>query len=157
MERNIEKIINRYLREIDNSLEDVSYTARKEFFAEIRSHLVEKWENCEVQNEESLLQVINEFGDPREIADDFLDRSFSGARHSGLSYPPSWLVIVLTIFLWPAGIILAWLSPAWRVRDKIIATMIPLLITVLLLGFSMAARVSFVESVTDHYITEVLE
>lgn len=142
MDHNLEKILNRYLKEIDVRLEEINYAARKEFLAEIRSHLVDKWESGEVQNEESLLQVINEFGDPAEIAEDYLAKSTGEVKPQG-PYPPSWLVLVLTVFLWPAGIILAWISPAWRLRDKIIATLIPVVAVVLVLVSLLAARIFY--------------
>lgn len=139
MDRKLEYILNKYLKHIEIELEGLTPFARKEYLAEIRSHLVDEWESFAEQSEENLLHVINNFGDPREIAADYLAKS-PGEVESKSSYPPTWLVLVLTIFFWPAGIILAWLSPAWRVRDKVIATLIPLLIPVLIFAFLYPVR-----------------
>jgi len=125
MEPKLDRILNKYLKEIEAGLQEAPSAAKKELIAEIRSHLLEKWASGEVQSEESLLQVINEFGDPKEIAEDYLAKSCIEVKPKG-AYPPSWLVVVLTVFIWPVGIILAWISPAWKLRDKIIATLIPL-------------------------------
>jgi uncharacterized membrane protein len=145
MDRKHEKLLSDYLKSIEARLDQLSPAARKELIAEIRSHLLEKWESCAEQNEENLLQVINEFGDPVEIAEDFLARSGVNARPAG-PYPPTWLVLVLTVFLWPAGIILAWILPAWRLRDKIVATLIPVFIVLLLLVSTLALRYDFIKS-----------
>jgi uncharacterized membrane protein len=138
MDPKLRKILNRYLGEIEARLEGISYAARKEFITEIRSHLVEKWESSGEKTEESLLQVINDFGDPREIAEDYLAKAGGEARLRG-AYPPTWLVLALTAFIWPVGIILAWVSPAWKLRDKIIATLIPVVIFLLFFMMSFLA------------------
>lgn len=136
MEHHFEKILSSYLKEIENKLEELSYAVRKEFMAEIRSHLLEKWESGDGQTEESLLQVIAEFGDPQEIAEDYLAK-FAGETKPKGPYPPTWLVVALTAFIWPVGIILAWLSPAWSLRDKIVATLIPALGSILFLAMRL--------------------
>ncbi len=112
------------------------------FYPNLITHLVEKWENGAEKTEERLLGVINDFGDPREIAEDYRSKSETEARPKG-SYPPTWLVLVLTVFLWPAGIILAWISPAWKLRDKIIATLIPVVLTGALILFNFASYSHF--------------
>ena len=131
MDRKTEIILRCYLEEIERELERLPRTARREITAEIRSHLLEEWRRCDQQSTENLLNIINNFGEPREIAAGYLEE-YSGrpaaSCRSNAPYPPSWLVIVLTVFIWPAGIILAWLSPAWRTRDKLIATLLPLLL-----------------------------
>ncbi|MBT9145273.1 MAG: hypothetical protein DDT42_01143 [candidate division WS2 bacterium] len=143
MDHYLEKILNNYLKEIEERLEGASFAAKKEFTAEIRSHLVEKWETSEAQNEESLFQVISEFGNPQEIAEDY-QAKLSNKAKDGRAYPPTWLVLALTIFIWPVGIILAWFSPAWGLRDKIIATLIPLLtFFVFLLGSMFAMPLTY--------------
>ncbi|AKX95203.1 hypothetical protein MTHERMOG20_15620 [Moorella thermoacetica] len=138
MEPKLRKILNRYLGEIEARLEGISCAARKEFITEIRSHLVEKWESSGEKTEESLLQVINDFGDPREIAEDYLTK-VGGEARVRRTYPSTWLVLTLTALIWPVGIILAWVSPAWKFRDKIIATLIPIVIFLLLLTSSLPA------------------
>ena len=142
MEHHLEKILSRYLKEIEDKLGELSFAAREEFIAEIRSHLLEKWESVERKTEESLLQVIAEFGDPQEITEDYLGK-FAGETKPQGSYPPTWLVVALTAFIWPVGIILAWLSPAWSLRDKVIATLIPALGFVLLIASLLAVPMSY--------------
>ena len=35
------------------------------------------------------------------------------------------LALVLTPLIWPIGVILLWLSPAWSVRDRLIGALVP--------------------------------
>lgn len=130
MDHKTKIVLQRYLREIESELKQLPHTVCLEVIAEIRSHLLEEWFRCDKPTTENMLNIINHFGEAREIAAGYLGERTSRAVSPGrgeISYPPSWLVIVLTVFLWPAGIILAWLSPAWKTRDKLIATLIPLL------------------------------
>lgn len=143
MDRKSENVLRRYLGEIERELERLPRTVRREIAAEIRSHLLEEWRRCDEPTTENLLNIINSFGEPSEIAAGYLEEysgKSEGACRSEVPYPPSWLVIVLTVFLWPVGIILAWLSPAWRTRDKLVATLIPLL---LFLIFVVGGQVFF--------------
>lgn len=141
MDESSERMLRHYLEEIESELERLPRSVRREIIAEIRSHLVEEWRRCSKPSEENMLNIINSFGEPVEIAAGYLEgRSAGHVRSAAASYPPSWLVIVLTVFLWPAGIILAWLSPAWRSRDKLIATLIPLVFAAILFLYIMVER-----------------
>ena len=136
MDRKSENVLRRYLGEIERELERLPRTVRREIAAEIRSHLLEEWRRCDEPTTKKLLSIINNFGEPREIAAGYLEEYSgepAGACRGEAPYPPSWLVIALTVFLWPVGIILAWLSPAWRTRDKLIATLIPLFLFLIVL------------------------
>lgn len=139
MDRKTEIELQRYLDEIERELERLPRTTRGEIVAEIRSHLLEEWGRCGEQNRENMLHIMNNFGEPREIAAGYLgQRPGVPAPTGGVSSPPpTWLVLLLTVFLWPAGIILAWLSPAWRTRDKLVATLIPPLLFITTVALSM--------------------
>jgi len=140
------KVLQEYLQDIESRLEEtVPYVVRKEFIAEIRSHLLDKWDNYPVHNQEDLFAMLHEFGEPEDLAADFMNKCEGEQRHAPpTASPPPWLILVLTVILWPVGIILAWLSPAWKTRDKVIATLIPLLAFTSLLVISLHA--SFIYS-----------
>lgn len=142
MEQVLKEILNGYLKEIEAELGAIPRASRAEFIAEIRSHLQEEWKDRGSQTEQELLQIIHNFGVPREIAGGYLEK-FPATSQDRTSYPATWLVLVLTVFVWPVGIVLAWLSPAWRVRDKIIATLIPIFIFLILVLGSLAVYTMF--------------
>lgn len=122
-----ENILEDYLAEVESKISGEPFSSRKDFIAEIRSHLVEEWENTGEKTTANLLNILERFGDADEIVADYRGRSSGQAKkEAAVTYPPVWLVLVLTVILWPVGIILAWLSPAWRTVDKIVATIIPL-------------------------------
>ena len=139
MDGKTETVLRRYLGEIEGELERLPRTLRREITAEIRSHLLEEWRCCDEQTLENMLNIINNFGEPREIASGYLEQHSGQSAVPALSasYPPSWLIIILTLFLWPAGIILAWLSPAWKTRDKLIATLVPPLLFLIVVVVGM--------------------
>ncbi len=144
MEHEIEKILKGYLQEIEDELKAVPRASRAEFIAEIHSHLLEEWNSRSSPTEQDLLQIIHNFGAPREIAGGYLEKfPDTDQGRVRISYPPTWLVLVLTVLIWPVGIVLAWLSPAWRVRDKVIATLIPVFVFLFLVFFSLAAYTRF--------------
>ncbi len=119
------EIIDEYIAQIDSHLSSGTASERREFLADIRAHLREQfgsgeWEAADVLN------ALERFGDPAEIAREFRE-STGHTTPERSSHPPTWLVLALTILLWPIGIVLAWLSPAWKTRSKIIATLIVIL------------------------------
>lgn len=124
-----EKILEKFLSDMERELSGLSELEKQEITAEIRAHLMEKWKETE-GTAADMLNTIEEFGAPEEIA-----REYTGTRpQPSTSSPPAWLTVVLTIIFWPAGIILAWLSKQWRLGNKLIATLIPLGLGVLLLA-----------------------
>lgn len=138
--RSPEQMIEDYIRQVKENLPHASPREKQELVAEIRSHLEEEVSRSEDRSSAAILNMLERFGDPEEIAQglsDTLDDSVPVDRPR--SYPPTWLVIGLTVFLWPAGIILAWLSPAWEIRHKAVATLIPIVAFGILLLFSVAA------------------
>ena len=144
MEQELKEILDSYLEEIEAELGAVPRASRAEFIAEIRSHLQEEWKDRGSQTEQELLQIIHNFGSPQEIAGEYLEK-FPATGHDRTSYPATWLILVLTVFIWPVGIVLAWLSPAWKMRDKIIATLIPIIIILILVLSSLAVYTSRLE------------
>ncbi len=129
-------IIEEYLQEVETHLPPGTGPAKGEFLREIRAHLEEALADSECPTEAEIRNTLERFGEPVEIAQSFAEEMQEDPRMKPpASHPPSWLVILLVVVLWPIGIILTWLSPAWQRRDKIIVTVVPLiLLSVLLLG-----------------------
>lgn len=135
-------LIEEYLSEIANKLPGNIGTSERDFLREIRTHLEEEIAKLEDPSAAGVLNVLERFGAPEVIAGDF-----SGGDdlegHRQQSQPPVWLVVGLTVLVWPVGIVLAWVSTAWRTRDKVIATAIPLLALSVFLVGSVATYTGF--------------
>ncbi|MDW7651879.1 MAG: hypothetical protein SCK29_03810 [Bacillota bacterium] len=153
MDGRAERILNDYLADVERELGAVSSSARREFIAEIRSHLLEEWQHSPEQNSAAMLNILERFGDAREIAAEFREKnnlapvSHAPSQHS---VPPV-LIVILTIFLWPVGIVLAWLSPAWQQKHKFLATVLPVIAIIALLAFAIPARTYYTSSTTWEY------
>ena len=86
MDNSSERVLQRYLGEIESELEQLPRSVRREITAEIRSHLVEKWRRCSKPTEENMLNIINNFGEPGAIAAGYLEeRSTEPARSEASS------------------------------------------------------------------------
>src|SRR4029077_20712843 len=69
--------------------------------------------------------LLDRIGDPAEVAAaarDDVETTPQPARRIGAVEV---LALVLTPVIWPAGVVLLWLSPAWNTRDKLIGTLLP--------------------------------
>lgn len=139
-----EKILEKFLSDMERELSGLSELEKQEITAEIRAHLMEKWKETE-GTAADMLNTIEEFGAPEEIA-----REYTGTRpQPSTSSPPAWLTVVLTIIFWPAGIILAWLSPHWRTKHKLVATLIPPVLLVLVLVAVAVLSAGYAVKFTD--------
>ena len=142
---NPDKLLDNYIKDIDRELVGLSSRERQEITTEIRTHLVEKWQESQ-EGEVGMLNILEEFGDPRDIAREYIPTK----SRSGAGSPPVWLVVVLTVFIWPVGIVLAWISCQWRTKHKVIATLIPLVLLVLVIGVMIPAGITYHNVATEN-------
>lgn len=157
MDSRAQELLEKYLDEIEEELETVSRSQRREIVTEIRSHLLAQWEDTYEKNGAAMLNILDQFGDPREIAGDYVGKTETRTPASpSATFPvPAVLIVLLTVFLWPVGIVLAWMSPFWRTKHKTVATVLPLLALVGIVLFMLPARVYMSSQV--EYSTEIVE
>ncbi|MCW3490351.1 HAAS signaling domain-containing protein [Dethiobacter alkaliphilus] len=155
MDYQSEQLLNQYLDDVERELSDISPSLRRDFVAEIRSHFVEEWNHTAGGSPSEMRNILERFGDAREIAAEFREKhNLAEKRQIPTTQPfPPVLIIILTIFLWPVGIILAWLSPSWETRHKVVATVLPVFMLLLLPMAAIGAYTTSVESVS--YVQEV--
>lgn len=126
-------IVDDYLNGLDRELRDLPRGARLELVQDVRGHIEEAWSSSETRDRATLLNIIERLGEPEVVAREGRERL--GLPEPSRSGGPDLLAgaaVVLTAILWPIGIVLAWLSPQFRTRDKAIATLIPVI------GFALA-------------------
>ncbi len=118
------QIIEGYLARLSAELMSLPSDRRHELVEDIRNHISESRAALEQETDADLLNILDRLGEPSELARDALDRE-EGKR----SVSPRWgwievAAIVLTILVWPAGVILVWLSRVWSAREKLMGTLI---------------------------------
>ena len=121
-----DKLVQRYLAQLDRALQGVDTTRREEILAEVREHIEEGRAGLDPDDAASVRTLLYRVGDPAAIAAE------AGAPPPGSrrwdAWAP-WLIIfgpVASGLGWIAGMLILWTSPAWSRRDQLIATFVPL-------------------------------
>jgi HAAS len=121
-----DKLIRRYLAQLDAALRGVDASRREEILAEVHEHIEEGRAGLDPDDAESVRTLLDKVGDPAVIAAE------AGAPPPGSgrwdAWAP-WLIIfgpVASGLGWIAGMLILWTSPTWSRRDQLIATFVPL-------------------------------
>jgi hypothetical protein len=136
-----DKLVQRYLAQLDITLQGVDTTRREEILAEVREHIEEGRTGLDPEDAASVRTLLYRVGDPAAIAAE------AGAPPPGSrrwdAWAP-WLIIfgpVASGLGWIAGVLILWTSPAWSRRDQLIATFVPLVgLVALFFGLVAALR-----------------
>ncbi len=121
-----DKLVRRYLTQLDAALQSVEATRRQEILAEVHEHIDEERTELDPEDTGSVRTLLSRVGDPAAIAAE------AGALPPGSgrwdAWAP-WLIIfgpIASGLGWIAGMLILWPSPTWSRRDKLIATVVPL-------------------------------
>jgi hypothetical protein len=124
-----ERVVDRYLEDLERSMPDVPKSRREEIVADIVGHIDDALgELGREPTEADVLNVLDRVGTPDEIATDARERL--GVRRRRISaMDPVALVLLLVggfVFFvgWIVGVVLLWASDVWTARDKIIGTLV---------------------------------
>ena len=120
-----DKLVRRYLAQLDAALQGIDASRREEILAEVRGHLDQERTGLDPDDAASVQTLLSRIGDPAAIAAE------AGAPPRGSrrwdAWAP-WLIIfgpVASGLGWIAGVLILWTSPTWSQRDKLIATFVP--------------------------------
>lgn len=127
------QIVEGYLARLNAELAELPTGRRQELVQDVSDHISEARAALQEENDAALLNIIDHVGEPSEIARDAREKEDvkSEAKPQvtksadGLGW--GWVevaAIILTILVWPAGVILVWLSRVWRRQEKLIGTLI---------------------------------
>ena len=97
---------------------------REELLADVGSHIAEARGREPEETDATVLNILDRLGDPAVVVAEARERLGIKAEPA---YRPGLLeiaAIVLLPFIWVIGVILLWMSPAWKVRDKIIGSVL---------------------------------
>ena len=119
------KIIHEFGRWCHVGFAPNGHAARNELLDDMRSHIAEARVHDLEETDASILNILDRLGEPATVVAEAPDRL---GIHPSPPYRPGFLevaAVILVPFLWPVGVILLWMSPAWHWRDKLIGTVIP--------------------------------
>ena len=121
-----DKLVRRYLAQLDAALRGVDASRREEILAEVHGHIEEGRTGLDPDDAASVRTLLDRVGAPAAIAAE------AGAPPPGSrrwdAWAP-WLIIfgpVASGLGWIAGMLILWTSPTWSRRDQLIATFVPL-------------------------------
>jgi hypothetical protein len=119
-----DQLIDGYLARL-TAAADLPKSARQELIEDMRSHIAEARAREPEETDATILNILDRLGDPGVVVAEARERL--GLR-AAAPYRPGALeiaAVILVPFFWPIGVILLWMSPAWKIRDKIIGTLGP--------------------------------
>ena len=131
MNSTADRLVDDYLARLDAALAGVPTERHREIMEEIQAHLAAAVEAAP-GDEPALREALDRLGEPEEIAAEARDRPAAppeptAPRRGWLESAAIVLLLVggfLGGFGWLAGVALLWMSDVWRVRDKVIGTLV---------------------------------
>jgi uncharacterized membrane protein len=128
-----DKLVERYLKHLEVELDDLPRDRRREIVDDISGHIAEARAGLEHETEADVRNILEQLGEPADIAEDARERLDVHPPTRASSYKAGWIEVgalvlllvgglILPFFGWLIGVLLLWLSNAWNVRDKIIGT-----------------------------------
>jgi hypothetical protein len=140
-----DKLVQRYLAQLDAALQGVDAARREEILADVHEHIEEGRTGLDPGDAASVRTLLDRVGDPAAIAAEAGAPPLGSRRWD--AWAP-WLIIfgpVASGLGWIAGMLILWTSPAWSRRDQLIATFVPLAgLVALFFGLVAALRGSAV-------------
>ena len=119
------QLVDGYLGRLELELLDLPSDRRREIVDDIRSHIAEERSSVKDETDADLMNLLDRLGDPAEIAAAAREGQTHQAATTTHVGVVEVLALVLTPFIWPAGVILLWASSAWTTKQKLIGTLVP--------------------------------
>jgi uncharacterized membrane protein len=127
-----DQLIDGYLARLRVAATNLPSNVRDELIEDMRSHIAEARTREPLETDATILNILDRLGEPDAVVAEAGRRPdvFGSSQPTGRPEPyrPGILeiaAVVLLPFLWPVGVILLWISPAWKTRDKVIGTLLP--------------------------------
>lgn len=119
-----DKLVRRYMAQLDAALQGVDASRREEILADVREHIEQGRDGLDTDDAADVRTLLDRVGDPAAIAAEAGAPSPGSHRWDALA---PWLITfgpVASGLGWIAGIVILWASPTWSQRDKLIATVV---------------------------------
>lgn len=143
MKTRADRVLSEYLGRLEEALAPLPFARRRQLLEEITDHIEHARQGLDPDDEVGLLAILDAVGDPETIAEEELDISPyapTSVRSDRWDRLVPWMVLFGGFVFgvgWLVGIAMLWTSAAWRIRDKLLATLIVpggLLLPVLLIA-----------------------
>lgn len=157
MDLEVQRMIDSYLRRLENELSDVPAGARRELVEDVRAHIQEALAEAGEPSQAAVLNVLERLGEPADLAREERERLGLTPEPAAEQGPDllSAAAVVLTALFWPVGVLLAWLSPRWSGRDKAVATLMPVLGLTLVFSLTFAASHQYGITTSSQHVVQV--
>jgi hypothetical protein len=118
-----------YLDDLDRALRDLPSGRRREIVADIRSHIDAALADIPTPSPATVQQILDDLGTPETIAAAaFTEMPPTQSRWASRDVATVILLLigglVLPVIGWLIGAVMLWTSTTWRIKDKVIATLL---------------------------------
>ncbi len=122
-------IVEGYLARLELALKGSDPARRAELLEDVRAHITEARAALTEETDAALLAILDRLGDPAAVAEDAPPSDTRDSRPARPIAASHWGLLeagalLLTFFVWPVGVLLAWLSRSWDRQEKLVATLI---------------------------------
>ena len=128
-----DQLIDGYLARLRVAATDLPSSVRDELIADMRAHIAEARSREAQETDATVLNILDRLGEPDTVVAEAgrrpetyeSNRASAGPGH----YRPGVLEIAALVLLplfWIIGVILLWVSPAWKTKDKVIGSLFSL-------------------------------
>jgi uncharacterized membrane protein len=129
MKPTADRLVDAYLKRLERELADLPRGRRRELVGEIADHIAEARVALPHEGEAEMRTLLDQVGDPADIADEARERFEVPPRRRGGVVEILALILLLVggfVFVvgWFVGLVLLWVSEAWTTREKLVGTFV---------------------------------
>ena len=128
-----DQLIDGYLARLRVAATDLPSSFREELIEDMRAHIAEARAREPEETDATILNILDRLGDPEMLVAEARQRPTPVPSRQSFAWPGLYQsgileigALVLLPFVWVIGVILLWLSPAWKTRDKVVGSMFSL-------------------------------
>jgi len=128
-----DQLIDGYLARLRVAAADLPSSVREELIDDMRAHIAEARAREPEETDATILNILDRLGDPEMLVAEARQRPAPVPSRQSSAWPGLYQsgileigALVLLPFLWVIGVILLWVSPAWKTRDKVIGSIFSL-------------------------------
>ena len=121
--------VERYLHELDEELQDLPSSRRRELLEEIREHIGSALDRAPSYEEAEIRNVLERIGDPAEIAEEARERFGIQRAKPGLRETLALVLlpvggVIVPVLGWLVGALLLLSSRVWTAKEKAIGVLL---------------------------------